>query len=179
MKMIGLEERLKKDPRVTEFRAFVRHAVKKLDRSEEYIEEASNLQTKRLKNSDIYREVVSNTQDKLAQVKLKNAAYRTRITTMRVRILRLKSTLDNGRKAQKRYIAATYAAQFDAMKIKTKTDRDAWIDNYFHVAVDLIGRLETAMEVCNVVLDDIDSMGFTIKDVVNILNIEYKLKQPE
>lgn len=179
MKMMGLEERLKKDPRVKEFRLYVKMAIKDLDRSEQYMDEAYKIQVSRVKASDIHREVIANVQKKLTEVKLKNSAYRSRIAKMRANIIRLKSTLESGRKAMKRYISATYAVQFDAMKIKTKTDRDAWVDNYLHLAVDLIDRLETAMEVCNIVMDDIDSQSFAVKDVVNILTLEFKFRQPE
>jgi hypothetical protein len=177
--MTSLEEKLKSNKKINQFKEESRYARKELDRSEDYVPAALKMQIKRVKSAEEHTKVLTNVQAKLSEIRLNNQAYRSRIIRFKTDCVIIVASLSKKYKLLRKFIGTMYAKELTAMGYKTKTDRDAWIDTYFFNEVSFLDRVESAIEIFDVVIEDIDSQGFAIKDIINILSIEYKYRQSE
>jgi hypothetical protein len=178
IKRKGVEEKLKKDPKVKTFIKEVNYA-RELEKTETYVSKTLAVQVERVKTSVTAGEVLHNVQRHLAEIRLDNQGYRARIIRFKAECISLFSALDKKYRLLRKYVGTMYASELIAQGYKTKTDRDAWIDSYFFDEVKVINDLDAAIEVFDVVIEDIDSQGFAVKDVTNALNVEFKYKQKE
>jgi hypothetical protein len=178
IKRRGVEEKLEKDPKVKTFRKEIRFAAK-IENTVSYTEKTLAIQVERVKTSATASEVLSNVQRHLSEIRLNNQALRSRIIRFKTECLSLYSALDKKYKLLRKFIGTIYASELSAQGYKTKTDRDAWIDSYFFNEIKIMNDLETAIEVFDVVIEDIDSQAFAVKDVTNALSVEFKYKQKE
>lgn len=162
---------------IERFKASCQHTVYNLD-PESIIDMLSKMQTGRVKASRAMRdsEVIDNVQRRLMQVRLKNQSLRSNIVSHKMKLLVAYMSLKDGYQLIKKYVSAKCAEEFRLMKITTKTDKDNWIDQLFYAEVKFIGSLEVAIKVCDTVIDDIDTEGFSTVNVTQILNLDYKAK---
>ena len=178
IKRKSIEEKLDKDPKVIDFRKEARFASK-IEKTSSYKHKTLNIQVERVKTSVTASEVLHHVQQHLSEVRLNNQAYRSRIIRFKAECLSLFSALDKKYRLLRKYVGTMYAAELSAQGFKTKTDRDAWIDSYFFNEVQVLNDLDSAIEVFDVIVEDIDSQGFAVKDVTNALSVEFKYKQKE
>lgn len=175
----GLETMIGKNSYVVDFKRKVAAALKlKKPDIDGTIEQVSSYQISRAKASKSFTsdKVLANVQSELTHSRLKNQAFRSNIIARKNELDVLFSTLDKDYRIIKKYLTAKFAPNFKQFGITTKTERDAWVDGYFIDAIMFMNRLDVAIEVCETVIEDIDSQGFAIKDTVSILNIEYRSK---
>lgn len=175
----GLEQVVMKDARVKAFRMNAA-SIKKMTSPDPdtTIKEVMSYQTLRVRTSKTLTssKVLDDVQKTLTHIRLKNQAYRSNIVAKKTDLDVLFSTFNKEYRLVKKYIIAKYGDNFKQAGMTTRTDRDSWVDAQFLDAINIMDRLDVAIEVCEAVIEDIDSQGFAVKDVVNILNIEYKSK---
>ena len=172
-----LKDILKKKKYVIDFIKKVKDVRRQVD-PEAVIDKVTKLQVERVRASSELSdtEVAGDVQKRLVNVRLRNQAFRSNIVRTKSKVGIAYSTLKNSHALLRKYIITRYTAEFKAIGLTAKTDREAWVDQFLYSQVSFINRVALAKETCEIIIEDIDAEGFSTVNITQILNLDYRSK---
>ena len=93
-----------------------------------------------------------------------NQSVRSRCVELKIKALRQSVTYTEVIKKLKRYIPVKFN-KFLTKQASTVTERKLWVDYVLEPIVSKAERLDHVVHICDVIIEDCDSAGFTLKRI--------------
>jgi hypothetical protein len=166
------------DPRLLEFLVYYENTKKQIDTLRIEVELEQKL-TKRieLKSVSLLDDVdYSSLRTMIINNSIESQLLRSRLCHMRIEIFSKLKRLSERQDALKKYLFIEYRPQLEAQGMKTQADKNYIIDTCFIECAQFITELETLQEAIVFFIEDLDKNLWTLKNLVDVLELTFKNK---
>lgn len=161
-----LKEKLKEDPEFRKYKAIVKHIEKTYD-LDDIQAEARRLHEGR--KSRMLPKAPSG--DAVIEAMLQDGSNRSRLARLLVDMTNQDGILEEANKSIQIHIQVRYELYLPSLR--TKGDRSAYLNQYIRRGVRLKHRINVLMKVLDIYVTDIDKMGYTFSNTVELLKKIY------
>jgi hypothetical protein len=134
-----------------------------------YIKEIENMHLTRSSRRMTIKRVLKNAQKQILTVSAQDSAYRSRCVEIKMSCLKRIFQLEEQSNALRRYLALTYIDNLN--EFSTEKFRNMAIDDVMKIPNRRIKKLEEIKVLADLVIEDIDATGWTIKRIIESLSL--------
>ena len=165
---------LEKDDRVKAFRQATKSGQFSIDTTKR-VEELEQLHSTR-KIRSLQRKDLIQAQKNLSEVLLQNQSYRSRAVEIKEECFKTSFSLDEYLKKLRQYIKSQHAEMLKKV-FSTVGEREAVLDNLLEDGIALKSNLQMVQAIADMIIDDLDKAYWTVKGIINVLEIGTKLRE--
>lgn len=130
--------------------------------------EVTNLHSSRLVRSILVNDVFADQRRKIIEASLQNQSYRSRLVEIKTQIMRVLIDVQEACTKCKKHIGYQYFEAIAAV-VRTQADRNSLVDMFFSSVDRKSAELEGLMAIINVIVEDIDQAGWSIKRISDLV----------
>lgn len=167
---INVGESLKEDDKYKSFRRIVRNIGEQVN-TEKMREEILRLHAgRKVRTLYLKRPGV----DAVVDAALQDSSYRSRIAEIRIETDYHRGLLEEAVDKMRKHVVHEFSAQVSGLK--TKGERMSFADQFLQKGVTLLYKFERLTAMADTVIKDIDQSGYTLKHVVDSMEVLYSSK---
>lgn len=157
------------DPRIASFLKGVRAGTYSLDTAS-MLDEIERMHMGRKLRVLTTQQVLARSQHELIDTNLQNQAYRSRCVEIKMRATRKINLLWERSEAARRYINIQWRSLLQ-QEFRTAGERKEAVEAVLSAVTNVTNQLEQVTTMADLVIDDLDTSGWAITRVINILNL--------
>lgn len=166
---MSLHSLLRQDSHVRKLRRLLRKGGFNVN-TVEFIRELEGLHTTRLTRRLVVTDVTQRFQGRFMRAVLQNQANRSRTVEIKMRCFRTQAKLKRHLDDLTKYLMARYAEQL-RRAAGTKSERENIIKSVYSNAENIQEELNTTMAIADMVIDDLDKTGWTVKNIIDMATL--------
>lgn len=155
----------------TTYRRVIKQLSNADEKVEDWMQEIMNLHSRRAIRALNTRALLQSAQKISIDSNLENQAVRSRVVEIKMRCLQQLIVVEKYTKKLKKYIGAQYSDVLADM-YSTMKERQAEIDHQMSRLVSVQDALQGVVKLSDVLIDDLDSAGYTLMRVGNMLEMK-------
>lgn len=126
------------------------------------VEEVTSMHVKRRVSKLTADNILANSQFELIEANAQNQAYRSRLTQIHARLFVASSDLDELIDSFWKWCQAEFAGVWVEHQLKSQDARWSYVVNVIAKQQKRLRRINSAIEVCKIFLDDYDAAGYSL-----------------
>lgn len=166
-----LDKKLNKDPKYQKFRLLVDKNKFSID-STEITKELKTLHVTRIVRSLDPKNLINDNQSNLINASIQNQAIRSRVVEIKMECYTKYNLLDNYVSKLKDYLISQYNDDFK--ELKTIKEKQGYLSNFFSGETTMLNEINTVIEICDILIEDLDKSAWSIKALVELLDLTVK-----
>lgn len=166
--MRELRSKIKKDEQYKKFASIIKMNIERINVTAlmDEIRDIAELRTKTSLAFCAKNELLKN----LMEENLKAQAYRSRLSEICVQSSRITAKINIACEKLRDYINVTYSEEIKVIG-RTKEERNVVVNSLLHQAAEFTSGLESAVEMAEIVIADIDKQHYSLKLTLDALNL--------
>lgn len=160
---------VKKDIKVLKFLNTLEKGSFNID-TKQFVTELSNLHSTREVRKLNRNNLIGGSQSQLLDANLQNAAFRSRCVEIKVQCFNTCSNLEEYLDSLKRYIFTKYV-DYLKQDYTTQADRKEAVNQVLDNGLRRFKNLKKVITIADLVVEDIDKSGWTIKSILEVLEL--------
>ncbi len=144
-------------------------ASERLSDFDNYANEVLNIHKGRKSRQLVYK---ASSAKRLIEANMQDISFRSRCVEIMIEVRRARRLLNISLDSIKNHILATYQTYLSAYR--TKAERDIYVSSLVSDAEAKLAEFESIIEVCELVVSDIDKTSWSMKSILDAMELIYR-----